>query len=129
MYVFPQLKYTTFTKPSLYLCTEHCFQYNLNWKKDFPDGSVGEESTCSAGDTGDSGLIPGSGRSPWRKKWQPISVFSSGESHEQRSLVSYSPQCCKESDTAEHKHKLKDKNIEKIDLDWFSLRICIYVFK
>ena len=29
----------------------------------FPGGSVGEESTCSAGDTGDVGLIAGSGRS------------------------------------------------------------------
>ena len=30
----------------------------------FPDGSVGKESTCNAGDTGDMGLIPGLGRSP-----------------------------------------------------------------
>ena len=36
---------------------------------DFPDGSVGRESVCDAGDTGDSvdmGLIPGSGRSHGR---------------------------------------------------------------
>ena len=31
--------------------------------KPFPDGSTGKESTCNAGDTGDMGLIPGSGRS------------------------------------------------------------------
>ena len=30
----------------------------------FLNGSVGKESTCSAGDTGDAGSIPGSGRSP-----------------------------------------------------------------
>ena len=30
----------------------------------FPDGSVGKESACSAGDTGDVGSIPGLGRSP-----------------------------------------------------------------
>ena len=30
----------------------------------FPDGSAGKESACSAGDTGDVGSIPGSGRSP-----------------------------------------------------------------
>ena len=30
----------------------------------FPDSSVGKESNCNAGDTGDAGLIPGSGRSP-----------------------------------------------------------------
>ena len=29
-----------------------------------PHGSVGKESACNAGDTGDTGLIPGSGRSP-----------------------------------------------------------------
>ena len=30
----------------------------------FPGGSVGKEPACSAGDTGDMGSIPGSGRSP-----------------------------------------------------------------
>ena len=30
----------------------------------FPGGSVGTESTSNAGDTGDLGSIPGSGRSP-----------------------------------------------------------------
>ena len=33
----------------------------------FPHGSAGKESTCRAGDTGDEGLIPGSGRSPGGK--------------------------------------------------------------
>ena len=33
-------------------------------KGDFPDGSAGKESACSAGDTGDVGSIPVSGRSP-----------------------------------------------------------------
>ena len=28
---------------------------------------------------------------PWRKKWQPTPVFLPGKSHEQRSLVGYSP--------------------------------------
>ena len=30
----------------------------------FPDSSEGKESACNAGDTGDEGSIPGSGRSP-----------------------------------------------------------------
>ena len=30
----------------------------------FPSGSVGKESACNAGDSGDMGSIPGSGRSP-----------------------------------------------------------------
>ena len=28
---------------------------------------------------------------PWRRKWQPIPVLLPGKSHEQRSLVGYSP--------------------------------------
>ena len=38
---------------------------------------------------------------PWRKKWQPTPIFLPGKSHEQRSLMSYSPWGCKESDTTE----------------------------
>ena len=30
----------------------------------FPEGSVGKESACNAGDTGNAGSIPGLGRSP-----------------------------------------------------------------
>ena len=37
----------------------------------------------------------------WSRKWQPIPVFLLGESHEQRSLVGYSPQSLKGSDTIE----------------------------
>ena len=37
----------------------------------------------------------------WRRAWQPTPVFLPGEFHGQRSLVSYSPQGCKESDTTE----------------------------
>ena len=31
---------------------------------------------------------------PWRRKWQPISVFLPGKSHGQRGLVGYSPWGC-----------------------------------
>ena len=44
---------------------------------------------------------PGSGRFPWRKKWQLTSVLLPGESHGQRGLVGYSPWGCKESDMTE----------------------------
>ena len=47
-----------------------------------------KESACNAGDTG---LIPGLGKIPWRMKWQPTLVFLSGKSHCQRSLEGYSP--------------------------------------
>ena len=40
---------------------------------------------------GDAGLNPGSGRSPWRRKWQPTPVFLPGKAHGQKSLVGYSP--------------------------------------
>ena len=39
-------------------------------------------------------------RVPWRK-WQPTPVFSTGESHGQRSLAGYGPWGRKESDTTE----------------------------
>ena len=65
----------------------------------FPDNSVGKESTCNAGD-------PWSGRSPEEGNGQPTPVFLPGESHERRSLVGYSPQGHKESDTTERLHFL-----------------------
>ena len=37
------------------------------------------------------GLIPGGGKIPWRRKWQPTPVFLPGESHGQRKLAGYSP--------------------------------------
>ena len=50
----------------------------------FPGGSDGNESTYNAGEPGS---IPGSGKIPWRKEWQPNPVFLPGESHGQRSLA------------------------------------------
>ena len=41
------------------------------------------------------------GKWPWRRKWQPTSVFLPEESHGHRSLVVYSPWGRKESDTTE----------------------------
>ena len=64
----------------------------------FPGGASGKEPPGNAGVARDTGLIPGSGRLPWRRKWQPSPVFLPGESHGQRSLGGYSPQGCKESD-------------------------------
>ena len=48
---------------------------------------------------GDMGSISGSGRFPWRRKWQYTAVFWPGKSHGQRSLVGYSTWGHKESDT------------------------------
>ena len=38
----------------------------------FPGGSVGKESACNAGDAGDTGLTPGSGRSPGGGHGHPL---------------------------------------------------------
>ena len=70
----------------------------IPWESGFPGGSDGKESTYNAGDPG---FTPGLGRFPWRRKWQPISVFLSGKFHEQRSLAGYSPWGDKKSDTTE----------------------------
>ena len=64
----------------------------------FPGGSDGKESACDAGDLG---LIPGLGRSRWRREWLPFPVFLPGEFHRHRRLASYSPWGPKEADMTE----------------------------
>ena len=58
----------------------------------------GKESTCNTGATGDTGLIPVSGRSPGGGHGNLIPVSLS---HGQRSLVGHSPWGCKELDMTE----------------------------
>ena len=65
---------------------------------------VGSEIKMSAYNAGDPGSIPGSGKIPWRWKWQPTPLFLPGESHGWKSLVGYSPQGRKESDMTERLH-------------------------
>ena len=67
----------------------------------FPGGRVVKSRPVSAEDSGDAGLIPGSGRSPGEGHGNPLLVFLPGESHGQRSPVGCSPQSCKESDMTE----------------------------
>ena len=62
----------------------------------FPGGSDGKEFACNARDLC---LVPGWGRYPWKRAWQPTSVFLPAESHGQRNLAVYSPRG-RESDTA-----------------------------
>ena len=68
----------------------------------FPGGSVIKNPPAYAGDAGDLGLIPGSGR-PLRRKWQPTPVLLTGESRGQRSLLGYSPRGSKQVDTVSDK--------------------------
>ena len=44
-------------------------------------------------------FIPGSGRSPWSRKWQHTLVYLPGKSDGQRNLEDYSPWGCKKSHT------------------------------
>ena len=57
--------------------------------------------SANAGDVRDAGSIPGVGKIPGRRAWQPTPVLLPGESHGQGSLVSYSPWDRKESDMTE----------------------------
>ena len=47
------------------------------------------------------GFHPWVRKTPWRREWQPVPAFLSGESHGQRSLAGYSPWDQQELDTTE----------------------------
>ena len=46
-------------------------------------------------------MIPGLGRIPWRREWQPTPGYLPGEFHGWRSLAGYSPRGYKELDMTE----------------------------
>ena len=80
-----------------------------------PGGSGGKESACNAGDPGS---IPGSGRSPGEGMATHSNILF-GESHGQRSLVSYSPWGHKQLnmiEATEHVHT------------WFMLTLNLVIF-
>ena len=54
----------------------------------FPSGPAGRESACNVGDLG---KIPGLGRFPWKRAWQPTPVFLPGESPWTEEPGRYSP--------------------------------------
>ena len=67
----------------------------------FPDDAVIKNLPANAGDARNMGSIPGSGRSPGDGDDNPLQCSCLKKPHEQRSLVGYSPQGCKELDTTE----------------------------
>ena len=67
----------------------------------FPSGSDGKVSAYNAGDLGS---IPGSGKYPGEGNGNPLQYSCLEKSHGWRSLVGYSQQGCKESDTTEGLH-------------------------
>ena len=101
----------------------------IHWRRDrlhtpvflgFPCGSAGKESACNVGDLGstqvalvvknlpastgdikDAGSIPGLGRAPGERNGNPLQYSCLENLMEQRRLVGYSPQGCKELDMTE----------------------------
>ena len=78
------------------------------------------------------------GKIPWRRAWQPTPVLLPGESHEQRSLVIYSPWGRKEPDMTEvteypHVDKILFSYLKDIILSLiimlFFLILCIYLIE
>ena len=67
-----------------------CLYVLLFWES-FPGGSVVKNQPASAGDTGGSSLIPGSGSAPGGGHGNPLQYSCLGKSHGQISLVGYSP--------------------------------------
>ena len=70
----------------------------------FPGGSEVKAAACFCLQCKRPGFHPWVGKIPWRRKWQPTPVLLPGKSHWRRSLVGYSPQGRKESDTTERLH-------------------------
>ena len=70
-------------------------------KEDFLDGSAGKESTCNAGDTGNTGLIPGEGRSPGEGNGNPLQYFCLENSMDRGAWGAMVLTVTKESDTTE----------------------------
>ena len=75
-----------------------CFGNISVFRRGFPGGSVVENPPTNARV---AGFDPWVQKIPWRKKWQPTSVFLFGKSSGQKSLVSYSPWGRRDSDMIE----------------------------
>ena len=53
----------------------------------FPGGASGKKKKNPPANAGD----PWFRQIPWRRAWHPTPLYMPGESHEQRSLMGYSP--------------------------------------
>ena len=79
----------------------------LNWtdwltgRKGFPGTTSGKEPAYQCRRLKRCRFEPRIKKNPWRRAWQPTSVFLPGESHGQRSLPGYRPQVHKKLDMAE----------------------------
>ena len=64
-------------------------------------GASGKEPSCQCRRHKRHRFDPWVRKIPWRRTWQPTPIFLPGDSHEQRSLVAYSPWGHKELDMTE----------------------------
>ena len=77
---------------------------------------------ANAGDPGGLTLVPGSGKFPWSKKWQPTPVSLPKKFHGQKKMEDYSPWGCKESDVAKWLHT-QNNVLEFPNLHIFSILV------
>ena len=70
----------------------------LRAKCGLPTWFSGEEFTCQHRRCK---FDPWIGKTPWKRKWQPTSIFLPGKSLEQRRPVGYNSWGCRESDVTE----------------------------
>ena len=94
--------------PNIVLCAmqkETCCLFILHKKAwGLPWWLCGKEPACRCRKHRRLGFDPWVRKIPWRRKWQTTPVLLPGKSHGQRSLVGYSPQGRKGSDTTEQLH-------------------------
>ena len=77
---------------------------NLKWGN-FPGGSDGKESACNEGD---SGLIPGSGRSPRERNGNPLQYSFLGNPMDRGAWQAINPWGLKESMGSQSQIQLSD---------------------
>ena len=77
----------------------------------FPGGAVVKDPPANAGDTRDSSLIPGLGRSPRIGNGNPLLYSCLGNPMDRGAWRVYSPWGCKESGTTEHSHAQGGKGV------------------
>ena len=90
----PKVLHNKFLLLKPFCCLSVVFCYS------FSDSTVVKNPPVHAGNIMRCGFDTWVRKTPCRRAWQPTSVFLPGESHEQRSLVGYSPWGHKELGTS-----------------------------
>ena len=77
------------------------YRYSPLKEVSFPGGSAVKDLPANEGDTGDTGSIPRTGRSPGVGNGNPLQYFCLENPHGPRNPEDYSPWGCKVSDMTE----------------------------